>query len=583
MVTPMIARLLLLSLLVLSPAAAAQTVTVDIARDDVADFGGAQTVADLPGPDGHVSLREAVLAANNTAGPQTIRFAIPTSEWSPFFSEGALIVLENMVYLDGDDTTFDFSSQAELTGDNPGGGEVGLHYVGPPAGIPSLYIAADRCLVRGLDVTFGNNFSNGIWITGSDNVVVGCNTGGMIIRGDSGGGDRNVIGGVGPGDSNVFSDGVDILSGASDNVLIGNTFNWGLRISGDSLYGTCDRNRIGGADPRERNVLSGKGYYGEEGFPLGTQLQILRANGTVVQGNYVGTTADGLADYPGRSGTGGIVVDTGANDTLVRDNVVASIDQEGQNHYFGQRFGTGIAVVASARRTTLTGNRVGVGADGVTPLGNVEGVLVQSNPNGVTGDVFLGGTGPGEANVIAQNRTNGVRIGGSAFGVRVRGNSIHDNGALGIDLVGFLGSGPTPNDPLDADTDGGNRLQNFPRVLHALNAGPSTMVAGDLDSEPLQSYDVDVYASPTRDPSGFGEGARFLGTTRVTTGPDGRATFAANLPGIAPAGWSVSATATHVARGETSEFSAARMLNRVRPAFAIALDRGIGMPHVAGR
>ena len=36
---------------------------------DVADFGGNQQVADLPGPDESVSLREAIMAANNTPGP----------------------------------------------------------------------------------------------------------------------------------------------------------------------------------------------------------------------------------------------------------------------------------------------------------------------------------------------------------------------------------------------------------------------------------------------------------------------------------------------------------------------------------
>ena len=42
-----------------------QTITVDT-PSDVIDFSGAQTVADLPGPDGKVSLREAGLASDNT-------------------------------------------------------------------------------------------------------------------------------------------------------------------------------------------------------------------------------------------------------------------------------------------------------------------------------------------------------------------------------------------------------------------------------------------------------------------------------------------------------------------------------------
>ena len=42
-------------------------------------------MADLPGPDGRVSFREACTAANNTTGPQTIAFAIPDEpgqEWN---------------------------------------------------------------------------------------------------------------------------------------------------------------------------------------------------------------------------------------------------------------------------------------------------------------------------------------------------------------------------------------------------------------------------------------------------------------------------------------------------------------------
>ena len=48
------------------------TITTDL---DVVDFGGAQTIADLPGHDEVVSLREAVIATNHTHGSDQIRFA----------------------------------------------------------------------------------------------------------------------------------------------------------------------------------------------------------------------------------------------------------------------------------------------------------------------------------------------------------------------------------------------------------------------------------------------------------------------------------------------------------------------------
>ena len=53
---------------------------------DASDFGGAQRVSDLPGPDGVVSLREAFTAANNTPGPQLIAFGIPRNDGG--FSDG---------------------------------------------------------------------------------------------------------------------------------------------------------------------------------------------------------------------------------------------------------------------------------------------------------------------------------------------------------------------------------------------------------------------------------------------------------------------------------------------------------------
>lgn len=538
----------------LSALGTAQTVTVDLALDDFMDFGGAQRVADLPGPDGHVTVREAVTAANNTPGAQTIAFAIPTSEWSIFYSDRALIRLDNMLYVSGDDTTIDFSTQASFTGDtNPLGGEVALQYAGPPAGIPSLWIAANDCTVRGLDVTTGNNAGNGIWLTGNRNRVVGCTTGGLTIRGDFGGGSANVVGGTAPGEGNTFSEGVNVLSRANDNVLVGNTFRWGLRISGDTFWGTCDRNRVGGPTVAERNVLAGHGYYGEEGFPTGTQLEVFHARDTLVQGNFVGTNATGTAEYVGRAGTGGIAVGLGAVGTRVLDNLVSGIVMVGANHYQGVRFGVGIAVVASATDTLLAGNTVGLAIDGLTPIPNVAGILVQSDPNGApantrVGDALLGG------NHVAGNEQNGVQIGFATEGVELEANSIHDNGALGIDLFGSGGAGVTPNDALDLD-QGGNHLQNFPVLTNALRIGHTLLLRGELASEAGRTYRLDFFASPTLDPSGHGEGERFLGSARVTTDAGGRAAFVARPDGLAPTGWFVSATTTDLARGETSEFS----------------------------
>lgn len=548
-------RTLAVALGALCASAHAQTITVNVG-DDYVDFPAPQTVAELPGPDGRLSVAEAVIAANTTPGPQTIEFAIPVSEWMTLFTDVAVIRLENMLYVSGDETTFDFTTQVALTGNtNPDGNEVGFYYAGVPAGIPCLWIAADDCIVRGLDVALGNNFGNGIWVTGNHNHVVGCTTTGLKINGSYGDGDFNTIGGVLPGDGNSFSEGCDIISDADSNVVVGNIFRWGLRLSGDTFYGTCDDNRIGGPSAAERKNFAGKGYYGEEGFPTGTQLEIYHTNNTIVENNFVGTTPDGSMKLPGRSGTGGIYVAHGSVNTLVRDNLVSGIVMVGTNHYQGQRFGVGIGVAESANGTRLEGNRIGVAADGVTPIPNVLGVIAESNPNGVPGATFVGGPGEGQGNLIANNETTGLRIFGSAVsGVRISGNSIRDNGALGIDLVGA--NGVNANDPGDADT-GPNGLQNYPVLTTARAYPDSTTITGALNSLPGQQFSIEFFTSPQPDPTGFGEGAQFLGAVSVTTNANGDAPFEAALPGSVQPGWVVSATAIRASNGDTSEFSGA--------------------------
>lgn len=553
-----------LALLAASAPAAAQSITVDLALDDFMDFGGGQTVADLPGPDGHVTLREAVTAANNTPGPQTIEFAIPVSEWSIFADDRAMIALDDIVFVRDNGTFLDFATQTAFTGDtNPSGNEVGLMYWGPPAGIPCLYVTADQCAVRGLDVTIGNNSGNGIWISGNYNTLVGCTTSGLRILGDHvTGGSFNRIGGSNPGEGNTFSSTVDILSNADDNVLLGNSFRWGLRIIGDTYYGTCDRTRLGGPTAAERNFLAGRGYWGVEGYPTGTQLQVHHATDTLIEGNFVGTTNDGLAKYPGHSGWGGIEIGTGAVRTTVRDNLVSGFVMIGADHYSGVRVGTALAVQASAANTVLTGNRIGLAADGLSPIPSVEGIVVTSDPNGTPLNVLIGGNAFADANSVAFHETAGVSVRGEATGVRISGNSIHDNGALGIDLLGLVGSGGggvTPNDPLDADV-GGNGLQNFPVLTAALSmrlAGTSlqlTKVSGRLRSAANGAYLVEFFANAAADASGHGEGAQSLGTLTVLTDAQGNARFSASLVSLGLAGPLISATATDAA-GSTSEFS----------------------------
>src|SRR5262249_2316231 len=139
----------------------------------------------------------------------------------------------------------------------------------------------------------------------------------------------------------------------------------------------------------------------------------------------------------------------------------------------------------------------------------------------------------------------------------LRGNSVHDNGKLGIDLFAASdpASGVTLNDAGDGDT-GANDLQNFPVLRSAVTSSTGTTVQGAFAATPNTTFILDFYASAAADPSGFGEGATFLGSRAVTTSAFGFANFTFTFTTAVPAGQSITATATDPGNN-TSEFSEA--------------------------
>ena len=90
-------------------------------------------------------------------------------------------------------------------------------------------------------------------------------------------------------------------------------------------------------------------------------------------------------------------------------------------------------------------------------------------------------------------------------------------------------------------------------LTSALVSSGQLVVQGTIDTPSPQTVMLEFFANavpvPGGDPSGYGEGAVFLGT--ATPAPDG--TFSAVLPPVAP-GTLISATATDAA-GNTSEFA----------------------------
>jgi hypothetical protein len=557
--------LLLFSLALLGPAAHAQgqIIVVDD-TPEVADFPAPQTVAQLPGPDGRVTFREATIAANNTPGPQTIHFNIPRSRWSTLYSDRVLVFSDFNAFVVGGDggVTVDGRSQTAFTGDtNPGGNEVAFWGEHPNAmGSPMITVTSDNNTFIGLDVMQRRGYGISIGSGAEGNRVIGNTISGLLYAAVRIEGSNNTVGGTAPGEGNRLSsgnDGVRVESAwqsppPTANRIVGNYLTGssaGVRVRAGAV-GTL----VGGPAPEERNVIADAGHYGEEGFPVGEQVAIEDAAGTVVEGNYIGLTADGTASS-GQIGPAGILVRESSG-TVIRGNVIGGIRVMGVNHYQGQLFGWGIEVEGgSTSDTEIVGNRIGTSADGASPVPNLNGVRVGpwfgfTYPANTT----LGGTDPGDGNTVAFNERVGARVEFDATGVAVLGNAFFENGGLGIDLDS---DGATANDLHDPD-EGANRFQNHPAIASAVLSGGALAVTYVVDTAPANAtYPLRVEffeADPDAE-----EGLRFLGADTYTeadygAGMPGSKTAILAVSGLA-AGDLVLGTATDAA-GNTSEFGA---------------------------
>jgi hypothetical protein len=210
----------------------------------------------------------------------------------------------------------------------------------------------------------------------------------------------------------------------------------------------------------------------------------------------------------------------------------------------------GISIGSFTHDNVVRGNLIGVAADGVAPLGNGSfGIWITGSADNV-----VGGGSAGDGNVVAFHPFDGVRV-DNAAGNTIRGNSIHSNGDLGIDL---FAEGVTPNDPGDGDT-GANDLQNWPVLTSVISEGPegaSTRFQGILHSAPSTAYVLDFYENPACPPfvREYVEATTYVGAGQVMTDAAGTGSFDVSLPVATAAGARFSATATDPA-GNTSELS----------------------------
>ena len=413
-----------------------------------------------------------------------------------------------------------------------GNGRQGVWLVGTKGSVIGNVVQGN---LIGLDVTGANGLGNtgaGVGITGAASNQIGGATAGV----------RNVI--SANGNNGVFL----IGSGAAGNLVQGNYI-------GTDRTGSLPRsnfqdgivlqdvinNQIGGSVSGAGNLISGNNANAFTGGNNG--IYLTNAAWNLIQGNRIGTDASGALNL---SNSWNAIYMQNANSNQIGGGVAGAGNQLSAN-------GRDAIYLTLASWNVIQGNFIGTKADGTNALGNVDhGIDIYAGATNNT----IGGPATGAGNRIAFAQTllySGVRVRTGSLNNLISGNSIFNNGGLGIDL-GV--NGVTPN--VDCETGQGtaaNAGQNYP-VLTNVACGTATQIRGTLNSGMGRAYLRQFFSNPSGNTNGYGEGRFFLGQTNLTLGATMcSSNFTVVLPVSVPAGWVVTATATDPANN-TSEFSA---------------------------
>ena len=328
------------------------------------------------GTDGKVSLREAIIAANTTGGTDTISFNM--SGGAGTYGEFTILVgsalpyITDAVYINGASQS-GYSTQPLIVLDGEGGSGYGLY----------LSNTADGSTIRGLLIRdFG---ADAIHVQlGSDNhTIVGNYLGSFNADGsNAGAGERNL--------------------------------SEGIESYGANLV-------VGGTTAADRNVISGNASAYNIYLATG-------ANGTTIQGNYIGTDAAGTSAFTTTNSSYGIMVESPAT------NITIGGTANGAGNVISGFTSRGVWVTTSGT-TTLQGNKVGTDVTGTLDLGNTQyGVYIDD-----TGSVIIGGTATNAGNLISGNNGGGIYANNTGS-VTVQGNIIGLD-ASGTSALGNTGPG----------------------------------------------------------------------------------------------------------------------------------------------
>ncbi len=478
------------------------------------------------------SLRQAVLDANAAPGADVVTFAIPGSGPHVIALQTSALDSVGPLMIDGlSQAGAIANSQTPEQGGLNGLLKVMLVPTASSSAPSAIRIAAGEVTLRGLVISgFGN--SAGVSVAGTSTVasIEGC-----IFGTDASGnaayapaGQRGLfvsqgrvrVGGQTPMQRNLFAghsnDAIQLhTASASGSIVEGNLFGTsanGIAAIGNGSGGggyalhvraastaTLQDLRVGGTATASRNVFAA-GFNSAIRIACTFAVQAGCVDGLLIQGNYIGTDANGVHALPNGSGC---------------------------------------------------------------PIGGCSGAAASGiDVSGLTlGLVVVGGSAPGAGNLIAFNRGGGIGwdvTAGTVIGsLEILGNSLAYNTGSGIRLR--RASTSMPNDPNDVD-EGPNRFQNTPVIESAVlsSSGTELEITYRIDTA-VANADYPLRADFYRSSDGE-EGDDYLGSDEypAAAAQTSRTVVMPLPPG---GGLPLVATATD-AQGHTSQFSLGDLIFR---------------------
>jgi hypothetical protein len=326
------------------------------------------------------SLRQAILNANATSGPDVIQFNIPGAGVHTISPVASLPPITEQVTIDG-------YSQPGATANNLTNGDNAVLLI--ELNGSNTVATAD-----------GLRIANGV----SNCVIVG-----LVINQFQ---DTAIF--ISPNASNNRIEGNFIGTDATGTIASGNG-------AGDPLTGGVlvegPGNIIGGTTPSSRNLISGmSNVYSFGGVGLYADL----ATGNLVEGNFVGTDI---------SGTKKLGNSVGVTFMTSHGNTVGGPSAAAKNVISGNVCGVKLAV--DAKNNQVQGNYIGTDAGGATQIGNITGVGIQQGSS----NNLIGGFSSGSGNLIAYSSSGVGIFDDTSIDNSILGNSIYASSDFGIGSI----------------------------------------------------------------------------------------------------------------------------------------------------